>query len=69
MEITARNYINLTGLGAFVAFIIYLFFTLFINSEGTLKIVFLALFMVMAIVAFIDALQGDLKDKEIISRQ
>lgn len=59
-----RNYVSLAGTNAFIAFVLYLYLEL--AQADTLKYLFLGLFVVFSIVALIDALQGEIKDKEII---
>lgn len=65
---TVRRYIQVTGTGAFIAFIIYLYFEISTNVTGGWKIIFLLLFLVFSIMALIDAMRGGLKDKPIIGK-
>lgn len=60
-----RNYTSLAGTNAFIAFVLYLYLEL--AQAGTFRYLFLGLFIVFSIVALIDALQGEIKDREVIS--
>ena len=61
-----RSYLQITGTGAFVAFILYLYEEMAAGSAGLLKYIFFGLFIVFSILSMIDALKGGLNDKEII---
>lgn len=63
---TIRRYIQLTGIGAFVAFILYLYIELATNMPGSWKYLFLVLFVIFSILALVDAMRGGLEDKSIV---
>jgi len=62
-----RTYARTTGTAAFIALILYLYLETAKALAGGLGIVFLSLFVLFSVISLIDAMQGGLKDKEIIS--
>jgi len=62
------RYIQVTGTGAFIAFILYLYLEIATTSAvgQAWKNIFLILFLVFSILAIVDALKGGLKDEMII---
>lgn len=58
--------LRMTGIGAFVAFILYLLQETVLKLEGWPRYILLAIFVILAVVAIIDALRGGLEDKGIL---
>jgi len=59
--------LRMTGIGAFVAFILYLMQEAFLELEGWPRYLLLGIFIILSIVAVIDALRGGLEDRAIIT--
>ncbi len=61
------RYLQLSGTTAFIAFVLFLYIELATSIVAWPKYLFLSLFIVFSVLSLIDALQGDIKDKEIIN--
>ncbi len=64
---TVRNYINVTGTNALIAFVLYLYLEM-AKVESLVKYLFLVLFIVFSVLTLVDTMKGGLKDKRIIGK-